>query len=110
MKSVAVRNIKEARPKKQRRHFTDYILLTIVVGSLVGLAFGVSSDIRHIADTKAQTASVNSEILNLENENESIREIIDSGDYREYIEKIAREQYGYCSPGEDVFYDNLFGE
>ena len=29
---------------------------------------------------------------------------------KEYFEKIAREEYGYCKPGEKVYYNSSFGE
>ena len=31
-------------------------------------------------------------------------------DHKEYFEKIAREKYGYCKPGEKVYYKSSFGE
>ena len=39
-----------------------------------------------------------------------IKEILDEEDHDEYFEKIAREKYGYCKPGEKVYYNSSFGE
>ena len=32
--------------------------------------------------------------------------ILDGGDQEEYLERIAREQYGYAKPEERVYYDS----
>ncbi len=39
-------------------------------------------------------------------DNAELQMIIDSGDEAAYIEKIAREQYGYVMPDERVYYDS----
>ena len=41
--------------------------------------------------------------------NEEIERRLNEGNLDEYIEKIAREQYGYAKPGERVVYDSSFG-
>lgn len=40
------------------------------------------------------------------NENAELEMIIENGDEDAYIEKIAREQYGYAMPDERVYYDS----
>lgn len=40
------------------------------------------------------------------NENAELEMIIENGDEAAYIEKIAREQYGYAMPDERVYYDS----
>lgn len=39
-------------------------------------------------------------------DNAELQMIIDSGDEAAYIEKIAREQYGYVMPDERIYYDS----
>ena len=39
-------------------------------------------------------------------ENAELEMIIENGDEAAYIEKIAREQYGYALPDERVYYDS----
>ncbi len=39
-------------------------------------------------------------------ENEELKKLIAEGNEAEYIEKIAREQYGYAKPDERVYYDS----
>lgn len=39
-------------------------------------------------------------------DNAEIQMIIDSGNEDSYIEKVAREQYGYAMPEERVYYDS----
>ena len=39
-------------------------------------------------------------------DNNELQHLIDEGNESEYIEKIAREQYGYAKPDERVYYDS----
>ncbi len=39
-------------------------------------------------------------------ENAELGKLIEEGNESEYIEKIAREQYGYAKPDERVYYDS----
>lgn len=36
------------------------------------------------------------------------KEIVNGERFDEYCEKIAREKYGYCKPGEKVYYYNIY--
>ncbi len=39
-------------------------------------------------------------------ENAELEMIIENGNESDYIEKVAREQYGYAKPDERVYYDS----
>ncbi len=39
-------------------------------------------------------------------DNSELQRLIEEGNESEYIEKIAREQYGYAKPDERVYYDS----
>ena len=39
-------------------------------------------------------------------ENNELKQLIAEGNESDYIEKIAREQYGYAKPDERVYYDS----
>ena len=39
-------------------------------------------------------------------ENSEIQMVIDGGDEADYIERVARERYGYAKPDERVYYDS----
>lgn len=39
-------------------------------------------------------------------ENAELQQLIEEGNESDYIEKIAREQYGYAKPDERVYYDS----
>lgn len=39
-------------------------------------------------------------------DNDELKQIIDSGNENDYIERIAREDYGYAMPDERVYYDS----
>ena len=38
-------------------------------------------------------------------ENEALQKVIDGGDQKEYIERVAREKLGLVKPGEKVYYN-----
>lgn len=90
--------------KKNRKHS---IILAVLFGALVcyfvatliSLQSKVRAEEREVADLK------NSYQQQLD-ENSELQMIIDSGDESAYIEKIAREQYGYAMPEERVYYDS----
>ena len=46
----------------------------------------------------------------IDKESAEIQEILDEENHDEYFEKIAREEYGYCKPGEKVYYNSSYGE
>lgn len=39
-------------------------------------------------------------------DNQELQQLIEEGNESDYIEKIAREQYGYAKPDERVYYDS----
>lgn len=52
-----------------------------------------------------QKMAVSAKLAAQEDENQALTDIIDSGDQDAYIERIARERYGYVKPEERVYYD-----
>lgn len=60
---------------------------------------------------KVNAREANKESLQLQYEqqlrsNEELQGYIDSGSEEDYIERIAREEYGYAKPDERVYYDS----
>lgn len=95
---MAVKNV------KNRKHS---IILAVLFGALVcyfvatliSLQVKVRAEEREVADLKK---SYQQQI----DDNAELEMIIDSGNEAAYIEKIAREQYGYVMPDERVYYDS----
>ena len=54
----------------------------------------------------ATLISLQSKVRAEENALAELEMIIENGDEDAYIEKIAREQYGYAMPDERVYYDS----
>lgn len=40
-------------------------------------------------------------------DNAELQIIIDNSDDAAYVERVAREQYGYAKPGERIYYDSI---
>ncbi len=52
-----------------------------------------------------EKAAVSAKLEAQEAENKELAEIIEGGNQDAYIERIAREKYGYVKPEERVYYD-----
>lgn len=102
--------IKEIGPKKKKRG--RYILLYLAI---IGFAFYavitiVNQNIQ-IADKKAELDEINKQINVVEIQIKYLDKVKSySGEQlKEYIEKIAKNEMGYVSEGERIFY-NVSGE
>lgn len=65
------------------------------------------------SDKRAAYAALEEQCVDLENENAELAELaalIESGNEDEYIERIAREKFGYVMPGERVYIDKSLGK
>lgn len=76
-----------------------FALVCFFVATLLSLCFKVSAQ-----------KKINAELVSQYNqqldENADLEAYIESGDEADYIERIAREQYGYAKPEERVYYDS----
>ena len=89
---------------KNRKHS---IILAVLFCALV--CYFVATLISLQSQVRAQEKNVD----NLKNQyqqqlddNSELQRLIEEGNESEYIEKIAREQYGYAKPDERVYYDS----
>ena len=95
---MAVKNV------KNRKHSVILAVLFCAlvcyfVATLISLQVKVRAEEREVADLKnAYQQQID--------DNAELEMIIDSGNEAAYIEKIAREQYGYVMPDERVYYDS----
>ena len=93
-----------AKRVKNRKHS---IILAVLFAALVCyfVATLISLQSKVKAEEKAyeELSQTYQEQLN---ENAELEMIIENGNEDAYIEKIAREQYGYAMPDERVYYDS----
>ena len=90
--------------KKGKFLFKLLIRITIVL-ALIGCTASIISLQSNIAERKTELDTLRSQAETYEGENEDLERILNSGDIDSYMEKLAREDYGYAYPDEYRFYD-----
>ncbi len=63
----------------------------------------------NITDKKSDIDLLQAEIAAQQAEIDELNNLINNGSELEYIERIARENYGFVAPGERAFYDSSAG-
>lgn len=95
---------KSSRRKKAPRRTS--VLLAIpfiaIVAASVTVFVNQQIDINKLNQEKA---AVSAKLKIQESNNNALNRILESGNQDEYIERIARERYGYVKPEERVYYD-----
>ncbi len=89
---------------KNRKHS---IILTVLFAALV--CYFAATFISLQAKVRAQENAVEdlqAQYQQQLDENAELQLIIENGNESDYIERIAREQYGYAKPEERVYYDS----
>lgn len=107
---MAVKNISDAKPKKKKFRKVHFIWIILAVMGFMVLFGKISSNYIKLGELNKEIEAVQQNISELDEESEDIREILDEENHDDYFEKIAREKYGYCKPGEKVYYNSSFGE
>lgn len=74
-------------------------LVCYFVATLISLQSQVRAQENNVESLKAQYQQQL-------DDNSELQRLIEEGNESEYIEKIAREQYGYAKPDERVYYDS----
>lgn len=101
--------VKRSEEKKHNRstsYFVNFLLFVLVAVML----FNCLSMFKKINDKKKKYNELKSQYdqaLILKKEYEYL---LDEDNQLEYIERIAREKYGYVAPGERAFYDSSLGK
>lgn len=94
-----------AAENKRGKFLFKLLIRATIVLALIGCTASIISLQSNIAERKAELASLRSQAEAYEAENEDLERILNSGDIDAYMEKLAREDYGYAYPDEYRFYD-----
>lgn len=95
-----------ARKAASRPKFIFRILQrTAAAAAIIGCTVLIISVQSNIAEKNAELEDLKSQISEYEAKNEDLARILDSGDTDRYMEKLAREDYGYAYSDEFRFYD-----
>ncbi|MBE6747185.1 MAG: hypothetical protein E7558_07015 [Ruminococcaceae bacterium] len=100
---------KKSKPVKKERA-TSYvvnILFALAAVVLIANCFSLFSQVKEKKDKYNSLERLYQEELVLKSEYEYL---LDEKNQLEYIERIARERYGYVAPGERAFYDSSYGK
>lgn len=101
---------KDKLEHKKKGRATSYALRILLVAAAVVLIANCVSLFSQVKEKKEKYNSLErlyQEELVLKNEYEYL---LDEKNQLEYIERIARERYGYVAPGERAFYDSSYGK
>jgi cell division protein FtsB len=100
---------KKRAARKERNKDSKFVLRmlqrTAAVAAIIGCTVVVVSVQSEIAEKKNELEEIKEQISEYEAANEDLTRILDSGDTDLYMEKLAREEYGYAYPDEFRFYD-----
>lgn len=91
--------------KKKSRFLFKLLFRSTIVLALIGCTASIISLQSSIAEREAELATLRSQTEAYEAENEDLERILNSGDIDTYMERLAREEYGYAYPDEYRFYD-----
>ncbi len=78
---------------------------TAAAAAIIGCTALIISIQSNIAEKKNELAEINEQISEYQAMSEDLSRILNSGDTDKYMEKLAREDYGYAYPDEFRFYD-----
>lgn len=93
---------KKKRRKTQKHSFILSVALLLVAGYF---AISFISSLLEIREKEQEVDNVKAQYEAQLADNEKLQAVVDGGDEKEYIERIAREKLGYVMPDEKVYYD-----
>ena len=97
-----VRKMKAKKRKPQKYSFILTLALLLAAGYFVISFISAQLEIR---EKEKQAAEVRAQVEQQQAENERLQAVVDGGDEKAYIERVAREKLGYVMPDEKVYYD-----
>ncbi len=97
----------ENRRKNRSTSYFINFLLIVIVAVLLFNCFSMFGKMNEKKKKYNELKAQYDQALILKNEYEYL---LDEDNRLEYIERVARENYGYVSPGERAFYDSSLGK
>ncbi|MBR5262675.1 MAG: septum formation initiator family protein [Clostridia bacterium] len=91
-----------ARREKNRRSFIVVLVAVLLCASFAISLFTVIKEKNNI---EKEINDVETALAEVNRENDTLRDKINSDNKDEYVEEIARDQLGFVKPGERVYYD-----
>ncbi len=92
-----------ARRKNRKHSIILGVLFCTLVCYFVATLISLQTKVRAEENSLEELKTAYQQQLD---ENAEIKMIIENGNEADYIEKVAREQYGYAKPDERVYYDS----
>lgn len=89
--------------KKNKRSILVAILVFAVFCYFIATFISLRIKVREREEANAELQSQYNQQIE---DNEQLSKVIEEGDEADYIERKAREDYGYAKPGERVYYDS----
>lgn len=93
---------KRAKSKPKKHSFILSMALLLVAGYFV---IGLVQTQLQIREREKQAEEVSAQYEQQLAENKRLQSVVDGGDEKAYIERVAREKLGYVMPDEKVYYD-----
>lgn len=103
---VAVKEFKPAKSKSKIKYKYLFLFVLFMFVSVFCVGLRINRD-AEIAEYEMQIAAAQEKVDRINAENSEISAVLTSTDRSAYLEKIAREVYGYGKPGEYVFYQTV---
>ncbi|MBR3817700.1 MAG: septum formation initiator family protein [Clostridia bacterium] len=89
--------------QKRKHSVILWACFFVLVCYFVATIFSLQMQVRAQENTRDDLeAQYNQQV----EDNKELERLIEEGNESDYIEKIAREQYGYAKPDERVYYDS----
>ncbi len=92
----------------KRQH--SFLLAVCFISLTIFFVIALISANKKIQSRKEDVAQMQSKVVSQQAENEELQSMVDGSDQDSYIEKVAREEYGYIRPGDRVYKDAAAGE
>lgn len=111
---MAIKNLDEARKQQKKLNRFRPKKSSVALLAAIVILFGITvfacivPNYTAAAEFEEEKAALSAKIAELEEESIEISKSLKDEDA--LFEKVAREEYGYCKPGEKVFYNSSFGE
>ncbi|MCQ2463666.1 MAG: septum formation initiator family protein [Clostridia bacterium] len=89
----------EKNERMRSRLFVIALVVILAIGSV-----NLVGQLSKLSDKKKEVSVLQAEIEEQKKKIEEDEYLLDKDNELEYIERIAREKYGYAAPGERAFY------